>query len=477
MNRIKLAVVAALTIPVMAFTVYNYNCVNLPGTSYVYKGITFPADVVGNLPAMDNMPVTDSTTDPGATLGRVLFYDVSLSANNTISCGSCHQQKFAFADTARFSTGFNGSKGTRNAMGLMHARFFKDQSFFWDERAANLEAQVLMPIQNPIEMGLTLDTLVARVAAKSIYPPLFAAAFGSGSITSDKISKALSQFVRSMNSFGSKFRQGVNATPGPAAYTTFANFTPQENFGKSLFMDTARGNCQSCHTKNVMVSGAARSNGLDSIYTDLGVGGASGQRNKIGTFKVPSLMNIALTAPYMHDGRYQTLDQVINFYSDSIHNTANLSPFLKTSAGLARRPHYSDSEKHALKAFLNTLTDTVITTDPRWSNPFCVVSGGRMANATTATVTQLVPVLSYAIYPNPGKTNEAINFSLIGGQNFDGNVRIYSVSGKLVYETKHVFEIGNNVLSLSIAGLDPGMYILQLEKDGGILVTGRIVRQ
>ena len=476
MKKIKLAVLATLVLPVMAFTVYNSNCVNLPGTSYVYKNIPFPVTVVGNLGAMDNMLTTDSTTDPGATLGRVLFYDVSLSANNTISCGSCHQQKFSFSDTARFSTGYNGTKGTRNAMALMHARFFKDASFFWDERAATLEAQVLLPIQNPIEMGLTLDTLVARVAAKSIYPPLFNAAFGTTTITSDEISRALAQFVRSMNTFGSRWWQGVNSTPGPAAYTTFATFTAQENFGKSLFMDTARGNCQSCHTKNVFVSGAARSNGLDSIYTDLGVGGADGQRNKIGTFKVPSLMNIALTAPYMHDGRYQTLAQVVNFYSDSIHNTANLSPFLKTAAGLARRPHYSDSEKHALLAFLNTLTDTLITTDPRWSNPFCVLSAGREAGTANAT-NELIPVLSYAIYPNPSRTNDAINFRVIAGQNFEGNIRVYSVSGKLVYQTIHGFEIGNNLVGLPVTNLDLGIYILQLEKDGGILATGRIVKQ
>lgn len=476
MKKIKLAILAAISIFMLAATVYNYNCITLPTTSYAYRNIAFPATVVSNLPAMDNMPVTDSTTDPGATLGRVLFYDVSLSANKTISCGSCHQQKFSFSDTARFSTGYNGVKGTRNAMSLIHARFFKDASFFWDERAATLEAQVLMPIQNPIEMGLNLDTLVARVSAKSIYPPLFNAAFGSSTVTSDKISKALSQFVRSMNTFGSRWWQGVNGTPGPAAYTNFATFTAQENFGKSLFMDTARGNCQSCHTKNVFVSGAARSNGLDSIYTDLGVGGANGQRNKIGTFKVPSLINISLTGPYMHDGRYQTLAQVINFYSDSIHNTANLSPFLKTSAGLARRPHYSDSEKHALLAFLNTLTDTLITTDPRWSNPFCVVSTSREAAETTYATNELVPVLSYVIYPNPSKTNETINLKVIGGQSFEGHIQVYSVKGKLVYQTTHSFQIGNNV-SLPITNLDPGIYILQLEKEGIVVVRAKIVKE
>ncbi len=476
MKKVQLAVVALLAAPIMAATVYNYNCTSLPATSYTYKNIAFPVDVVGNLPEMDNMPTTDSTTDAGATLGRVLFYDVALSKNNTIACASCHQQQFSFADSARFSTGFNGAKGTRNAMGLAHARFFKEKAFFWDERAATLEAQVLMPIQNPIEMGLTLDTLVAKISSKAIYPPLFNAAFGSTTVTTDKISKALSQFIRSMNTYGSRFRQGVNSTPGPAATTIFANFTAQENLGKKIFMDTLRGNCQKCHTKNVMVAGAPRSNGLDSIYADPGLGGVPGfGAGKIGTFKVPSLINIALTAPYMHDGRYKTLEQVVNFYSDSIHNTANLSAFLKDATGRARRPHYSDSEKHALIAFLNTLTDTVITKDPRWSNPFCPTAARGVKSSTEAE--ELIPVLSSALYPNPSKITEPVNFSVIGGQNFEGTIRVFSMAGKLVFQSGCAIEIGNNVVSIPLSEVSAGMYLLQLEKEGKILARARIVKQ
>jgi hypothetical protein len=243
-------------------------------------------------------------------------------------------------------------------------------------------------------------------------------------------------------------------------------------------MDTIRGNCQKCHTKNVMVAGAPRSNGLDSIYTDLGVGGVPGfGAGKIGTFKVPSLINIAKTAPYMHDGRYKTLAEVVNFYSDSIHNTANLASFLKDPiTGRARRPHYTDSEKHALIAFLNTLTDTVLTTDPRWSNPFCVAAA-RSGQGSGEATAELLPVLSSALYPNPSRANDAVNFSVIGGQNFEGNVKVYSMTGKMVYQSSCTIEIGNNILSIPFTNASSGTYLLQLEKEGMIVARARIVKQ
>lgn len=355
----------------------------LPTSLFNYANIPFPIDVVNNLSNMDNMPASNPITDHGATLGRVLFYDTDLSANHTVSCASCHKQEFSFSDTARFSVGFNGQHTFRNSMGLIHARFQRDSAFFWDNRAATLEAQVLMPITSTVEMGLTLDTLVSRVAAKSYYAPLFQNAFGSTAVTSDRISKALAQFVRSMNTFGSKFRQGVEITNGPPESTPFANFTAQENLGKDLFMDITRGNCQACHTRNVMVQQGAQNIGLDLVYSDNGVGAASGRHAQDGKFSVPSLINVELTPPYMHDGRFQTLEQVVDFYSDSIKNHVNLSGFLReiipgtinpnnnTCATCPpRQPHYTATEKAALVAFLKTLTDTLITTDARWSNPF-----------------------------------------------------------------------------------------------------------
>jgi len=376
-----------LLFPLCAFIAFDYECVNLPETLLNYAGIVFPADVMNNLADMDNMPVTNPTTDAGATLGRVLFYDADLSQNHTISCSSCHLQEFSFADTARFSVGFNGGLTTRNAMSLNHVRFQRDNAFFWDERAPSLEAQALMPIQNAVEMGLTLDTLVTRVSEKAFYPPLFQAAFGTTTVTPDLIARALAQFMRSMNTFGSKYRQGVEQTSGNPSVVPFANFTAQENLGKDLFMDIYRGNCQSCHTRNVFVHQGSHNIGLDTVYADNGVGAVTGNPNKNGKFAVPSLINVALTAPYMHDGRYSTLEQVIDFYSDSIQPHPNLSGFLREiepgntdpnhvfcMTCPPRHLNYTAEEKAALLAFLNTLTDTIITTDERWSNPFCVVT-------------------------------------------------------------------------------------------------------
>lgn len=384
MNR-KLWISSCLCLSLMAFELIDYGCIQLSTTLLNYANIVFPSDIVNNLTEMDNMPAANPTTDAGATLGRVLFYDEDLSRNHTVSCASCHIQQFSFSDTARFSVGFAGQLGTRNSMGLIHARFQKDAAFFWDDRAISLEAQALMPIQDPIEMGLTLDTLVSRVAAKSFYPSLFQNAFGTPDVTPDKIARALAQFVRSMNTFGSRFRQGVDATNGNPATTPFANFTAQENLGKDLFMDEYRGNCQACHTRNVMVQQGTKNIGLDLVYADNGVGAVTGNANKNGQFSVPSLINVELTPPYMHDGRFNTLEEVVDFYSDSIKAHPNLSGFLREILPGTLDPnnntcntcppriiHYTPEEKQALVAFLKTLTDTTLTTDERWSNPFCL---------------------------------------------------------------------------------------------------------
>lgn len=256
----------------------------------------------------------------------------------------------------KFSKGFEGDLTKRNSMGLIHARFYKNKRFFWDERAATLEDQVLMPIQDPIEMGLTLEELVTRVSAKTFYPPLFEQAFRSETVTSERIAFALAQFIRSMDTFDSKFRQGIEQTRGNPNKVPFVNFTDQENRGKALFMDKKPGNCRSCHNKNVMIAGKARNNGLDLEYADNGVGEVTGLARHDGKFKVTSLMNIELTAPYMHDGRFATLEEVVGFYSDAIQNHRNLDKKLKKN-GVAININYTKDEKADLVAFLKTLTD------------------------------------------------------------------------------------------------------------------------
>lgn len=477
-NKLKLISVLIPVIVFFAFTIYDYNCLELTISSYDYENDTIPSDVI-NHPEIDNTPLDNHVSNAGATLGRVLFYDTDLSQNHTISCASCHKQEFAFTDSARFSLGFDGSIGSRNSMSLMHVRYQKDNHFFWDGRANSVEEQVLMPFQNPIEMGMTLDEVIARVNSKEIYPKLFEAAFGTKEITTDRISKALAQFVRSINTYNSKFRKGIELTQGNPSTTPFNNFTQEENLGKDLFMDINRGNCQACHTKNLMVPEGAQNIGLDLIYKDNGFGSVSGNpnSNQNGKFKVPSLINVALTAPYMHDGRFKTLEQVIDFYSDSIKAHPNLSGFLREIVPgnphpnndpcmtcPPRKPNFTSSEKKALVAFLKTLTDVTATTNPKWSNPFCITKTGN---------TKLTPVLSSSIYPNPIKSGDPIHISLINGQNFKGTILIINSIGQIIEKTVLNFEEGAQNIEIPI-NLKTGDYFLSITNENTKISTNKI---
>ena len=336
----------------------------LPEVPFNYSPTLPPHYTAPPVQDTDNTPVNNPVTNEGATLGRVLFYDKLLSANQTISCASCHQQANGFSDPATLSIGFEGGETGRNSMGLANARYYNNGRFFWDERAATLEDQVLMPIQDGVEMGLTLEQLVTRVAAQSYYPALFEDAFGTAEVTSERISLALAQFVRSMVNTQSKYDQGLAAQP------IFSNFTPQENLGLRVFRDPLRGNCLACHgTEPAFVAPGARNNGLDLVTAeDEGAGN--------GRFKVNSLRNIALTAPYMHDGRFQTLTEVVTFYNSGIQNHANLDPALRDpNTQMPRQFYLTAEEQAALVAFLNTLTDPTFATDPRFADPFVEVAG------------------------------------------------------------------------------------------------------
>jgi len=199
---------------------------------------------------------------------------------------------------------------------------------------------------------------------------MFQAAFGNTTVTIAKINKALAQFMRSMNTFGSRYRYGVDHTNGNPETTPFANFTAQENLGKSLFMDITRGNCQACHTRNMFVQQGAQNIGLDLVYTDNGVGAISGGSRQNGKFSVPSLINIELTAPYMHDGRFKTLSEVINHYGFGVQNNDHLSDELKNRPPAHNFDSYSGGKKADILAFLRTLDDQSSLHDPKFSSPF-----------------------------------------------------------------------------------------------------------
>jgi cytochrome c peroxidase len=334
----------------------------LPAVAFSYSDATaalpawYTAPAAGPAPAAaDNTPATNIITDAGATLGRVLFYDTRLSANNAISCASCHIQKFGFSDTARFSRGAAGAD-SRHTMALGNARFYARGRFFWDERAATLEDQVLVPIQNPVEMGSTLDEVVAKLQSADFYPPLFQAAFGTGDITSSRVSLALAQFVRAMSTYGSKFDRVFAAGAAP----DLSQLSDAERNGLLLFNGPA--GCAVCHVSNAVIANGIHDTGLDSAITDEGAGG--------GRFKAPSLRNVAARGPYMHDGRFKTLADVVAFYDSGVQPSPNLDPELRNADGSPRRRQLTQTQRDALVAYLNTLTDSSFLTAAKFSNPF-----------------------------------------------------------------------------------------------------------
>jgi cytochrome c peroxidase len=213
-------------------------------------------------------------------------------------------------------------------------------------------------------MGMTLEAVVERVSAEPFYTNLFASAFGSPGIDTNRISRALAQFVRSIVSVKSKYDVG--------ATQNFANFTAQENLGRQIFLgQVGNATCAACHgTDNFVPGPALNNNGLEFPYVDTGVGGVTGNAADMGKFKVPSLRNIELTAPYMHDGRFTNLEQVVEFYNSGVVDNPNLSPPLRNPNGTVRRLNLTQAQKDALVAFLKTLTDTTLAKDVKYSDPF-----------------------------------------------------------------------------------------------------------
>jgi cytochrome c peroxidase len=357
----------------------------LPAQAFDYSNVNLPPHVIQtDLAATDNTPRDNPITDAGATLGRVLFYDRQLSKNNSTSCASCHVQKHGFSDPRRFSKGFAGGLTKRNSMGLVNLRYTNVEAnqpgFFWDERAETLEAQVLMPIQDKIEMGMDLVKLEKKLAKIAYYPGLFRCAFGSTDVSRDRIAQALAQFVRSMGSFNSRFDQGAAAESDLSE--GFENFSVLENRGKSIFIDgigdTAEFACAMCHVPPTFNMASSANIGLDLVYKDKGLGALNRPPNdkrtptNDGKFKAPSLRNIALTAPYMHDGRFKTLGEVVEHYSTGVYPHKDLGLVFEIQPG--KRPtagfNFTKNENAALVAFLKTLTDRSIVSDRKFSDPF-----------------------------------------------------------------------------------------------------------
>lgn len=328
-----------------------------------------------------NTPDDNPLTEEGVRLGRLLFYEKRLSANNTISCATCHQQSRAFTDGRAFSIGFDGVPTRRNSMSLTNLLWIRH--FFWDGRAGSLEAQAAVPLTDPHEMGQPLDSAVARLRETGTYPPLFAAAFGSGGdagrdlrtdaggpVTADRITKALAQFERTLVSANSPYDRYIRGE---------YQLTAAERRGLELFFGPAssdamiRGRnagCSNCHGGPRTITETYHNNGLDRVCKDSGRADVTGMAYDLGRFRTVGLRNITLTAPYMHDGRFATLEEVVDHYSEHIEPSETLSPSLKDTLNKPIPLFLTRQEKADLIAFLKTLTDSTFVTDPRFGDPF-----------------------------------------------------------------------------------------------------------
>lgn len=346
----------------------------LPARRYRYSDADRPLppqfrqSTLGTVIFSDNTPPDNRITNAGATLGRVLFYDVRLSGNDQIACASCHRQSLGFGDTAQSSRGHDGRPLRRHTMALANARFNAGGRFFWDESAPSLEAQVLRPIQDSIEMGLAPRELERKIAATAFYPALFTAAFGSPHVTRERIAAALAQFVRSLVSARSRL-DAVYAT-GSAPDSTAVTAVEREE----LRLFTTIG-CINCHRTIAFFADKASNNGLDTIAPDTGAGEAR--------FKAPSLRNVAVRPPYMHDGRFTTLRQVVEFYDHGVRNSPALDPRLRAADGTPRRLQLSPRQVGALVAFMESLTDSTLLQEERLSDPFPCASSSRRPPAAT----------------------------------------------------------------------------------------------
>lgn len=308
-------------------------------------------------------------TKEGVKLGRMLFYEKRLSKDGSQSCASCHRQEHAFSDTSRFSIGVEKLPGKRQAMGVFNMAWHNNE-FFWDGRAHLLRDQALMPIQDPLEMNESLENVVAKLKADESYRNQFKRAFGSEEITSERMSWALEQFMNSIVSVDSKYDRYLRGE---------VELTESEERGRKLFFAEfnpgfpaeSGADCAHCHTTLTFENDLYMNNGLDTDgnVKDIGREKVTSNPEDRAKFKVTSLRNIEVTPPYMHDGRFKTLMEVVNHYNSGIQPSATVAQeleYTRASGGL----QLDAQDKAALVAFLKTLTDEVLLSNPEYSDPF-----------------------------------------------------------------------------------------------------------
>lgn len=312
-------------------------------------GTQLAGDERRNFPEAVYEPDRSQRANDLFALGRKLFYDPSLSADDQVSCATCHLQYAAFSDPSHpIAHGVAGRLGRRNAPGIFNIRWVPD--FMWDGGINHIEVLPVAPLTDPVEMAETLENIVIKVDGNPDYSPLFERAFGSDSITMPRILKAFAQFMGEMDSRNSLFDRYARGEE---------DLNTDQKKGLALFDQ----HCSSCHSGALFTDFGYRNNGLDSIIRDPGRMGITGLESDRGKFRTPSLRNVALTPPYMHDGRFVTLTEVLQHYRNGIKPSATLDESLRGGITL------SDQEAQQIIVFLQTLSDVSFTNDPRFSQP------------------------------------------------------------------------------------------------------------
>ena len=361
MMKIKLFLINAVIATALIGCKKNGVVAHYDATPYIWN-------IVNNTLPVPNLPNDNSLTNQKVQLGRMLFYENALSSDESVNCASCHNQENAFSDLNQFSEGVGGLLGGRQAMAIFNMAWH-DNEFFWDGRAHLLRDQALGPIENPVEMNETLENVITKLSEKDIYRDQFIRAFGSDEITALKISLALENFMLSIVSDDSKYDRYLAGT---------ATLTSSEERGRVLFFgeyneffpSTSGADCAHCHAGNNFENDLYMNNGLDTDanFIDFGREDATAAIEDRAKFKVTSLRNIEVTGPYMHDGRFQTLEEVVDHYNANVQNSSTVDPALlgTTSTGLM----LDATEKQDLINFLKTLTDNTFLTNIDYSDPF-----------------------------------------------------------------------------------------------------------
>lgn len=334
---------------VMLLTACQVDSITPEQDDYVFRQ---PANFPEPAYTFDNNPLSKE----GFELGRALFYDPILSADSTISCSNCHQQARSFSDPVhRLSVGVNDAIGIRNAPAIQNMAF--QQHFFWDGGVNHLDFAPIAAITSDVEMAETVANVVEKLKRNTFYNQKFSEAFGSGEINSQRMLFALSQFMNLMVSANSRYDRFIR-NEGEV-------LTLEEQAGLALFQT----HCSNCHATDLFTDGSFRNNGLNTTFeVDSGRQRITEHAEDRGKFKVPSLRNAELTFPYMHDGRFRTLEQVMDHYRFSLKESPTLDPLFKNNT----RPGIvlTDDEANKIIAFVKTLTDNDFIKDKKFANPF-----------------------------------------------------------------------------------------------------------